>query len=381
MATEIIMPALEMAQDSAILVRWLKAPNDWVEQGEAVMEIETDKATVEVEASAAGVLVDIRAAEGDVVPVGQVVALLIGRHEEHSHGAFAGSSQSERATSGNADNEPDVGAHDGDDSKRTDPGTQRSGPRTLPVADGVAHLRSGNGSYTVATLTAARRRAGERLQASHRDVPAFAVSRTVDMTEPLKDVASHRADGRHVSLTALLAFAVACTLRDHRDLNAHIVDGELRLHDDINLGIAVGLPDGLVVPVLRGADKLTQVELAGRLDHLVDAARSGHLSDGQMGGATFTISNLGMLGVDEFTAIINPPEVAILAVGSLRQLPMVLDGQICIRDQLTLTLVSDHRAVDGVTAARFLDDLSQRISTGQTRRGQYETTNPSQSDH
>jgi pyruvate dehydrogenase E2 component (dihydrolipoamide acetyltransferase) len=251
----------------------------------------------------------------------------------------------------------------------------------LPVADGAAHLPGGSGSYTVATLTAARRRAGERLQASHRDIPAFGVSRTVDMTEPLKVVASHRADGRHVSLTALLAFAVACTLRDHRDLNAHIVDGELRLHNEINLGIAVALPDGLVVPVLRRADQLTQVDLAGRLDELVDGARSSHLTDGQMGGGTFTISNLGMLGVDEFTAIINPPEVAILAVGSLKPRPMVLDGQLCIRDQLTLMLLCDHRAVDGAAAARFLNDLTETISTGNTRRGKYETANPPQDSH
>jgi pyruvate dehydrogenase E2 component (dihydrolipoamide acetyltransferase) len=324
---EVIMPAFDMSQESATLLRWLKSAGEWVQEGEPVMEIETDKMTVEVEAPAAGFLADLRAEEGEVVPVGQVVAVLLERRAE-SEGGLAG-----------------VG-----------PETAGNGaPPDDPIEPVVT------AEYRTETLTVARRRIAARLTASYQEAPRFALSRTVDMTEALALVASHQAEGQRMSLTAVIAAAVAATLQAHRELNAHLVADKLRVYERVNLGIAVASPAGLVVPVLAGADRLALNDLADQLAALVERAREGRLAASDLHPATFTVSNLGMLGIEQFTAIINPPEVAILAVGSVKPRPFADDGELTIRDQLTLTLVSDHRVVDGADGARFLGDLTDRL--------------------
>lgn len=320
--TEIVMPAFEMTQESAILLRWLKSPGDWVEEGEPVMEIETDKMTVEVEAPATGFLAEIQAEDGDVVPVGRVVAVLVDRRTDAQ-------------------------------AEATEPGPARNGAAAREAVDLV-----GASEYRTETLTTARLRVASRLTASYQEAPHFALTRSVDMSQAVAMVASHQTAGRRLSLTAVIASAVAATLQSHRECNAHFIAGELRIYERVNLGIAVASATGLVVPVLAGADRLALGDLADQLAELVERARTGHLAASDLQPATFTVSNLGMLGVEQFTAIINPPEVAILAVGSLQPRPFVADGQLSIREQLTLTLVSDHRVLDGASGASFLADLT-----------------------
>jgi pyruvate dehydrogenase E2 component (dihydrolipoamide acetyltransferase) len=319
---EIVMPAFEMTQESATLLRWLKSPGEWVQEGEPVMEIETDKMTVEVEAPATGFLADIQAEDGDVVPVGRVVAVLVERR---------------------ADAEADA----------AEPGPPSNGAATRQTVD-----PAGAAEYRTQALTTARQRVATRLTASYQDAPHFALTRSVDMSQAVAMVASHQTAGRRLSITAVIASAVAATLAAHPEYNAHFIDGELRVYERVNLGIAVASPAGLVVPVLAGADRLALSDLADQLAELVERARGGHLAASDLQPATFTVSNLGMLGVEQFTAIINPPEVAILAVGSLEPRPVVADGQLAVREQLTLTLVSDHRVLDGAAGARFLADLT-----------------------
>jgi pyruvate dehydrogenase E2 component (dihydrolipoamide acetyltransferase) len=344
-AVELVMPAMEMDQDSATLLRWLKAEGDVVRKGEPVMEIETDKVTVEIEAPASGRLADVTAREGESVAVGTVVARILDADElEAPPGRVLASPKARRLA---AEAGIDLATLAG------------QGPiRAKDVAAGDA------ASSASTPLTGIRKRIADRLTASYREAPHIALRRTVDATRALAEVDRHRAEGSTASLQAVIAGAVATTLRDHPQLNAHLVDGSIRTFAAVNLGVAVALDDGLIVPVVADAHKKAVPAVAAEIASLAERARAGALTPGEVRGGTFTLSNLGMFAVDDFTPILNPPEVAILAIGAVRRQPAAVGDEVHMRPLLTLTLVVDHRAIDGAVAASFLTALTSSLEEG-----------------
>jgi pyruvate dehydrogenase E2 component (dihydrolipoamide acetyltransferase) len=213
----------------------------------------------------------------------------------------------------------------------------------------------------VVPLRGIRRAVAERMQASYRTAPHITFSAEVDMTAALALRQQHPSDAPSVSVTAILVKVCAWALRRHRRLNASLREAGIHLHSQVNVGVAVALDDGLIVPVVHGADSLGLEAIAIRLRDLTERARQNRLRPDDVAGGTFTISNLGMFGIDDFTAIINPPESAILAVGRIARRPVVVeqDGAdaVVARPVLRLTLSADHRVVDGADAARFMADL------------------------
>jgi pyruvate dehydrogenase E2 component (dihydrolipoamide acetyltransferase) len=219
----------------------------------------------------------------------------------------------------------------------------------------------------VVPLTGMRGAIAERMTSSYRAAPHIALGMDIDMEafEEARKRLSIRAqaeDGPSVSITALLVRAVAWALARHPWLNSTLRDEEIHLLPDVNIGVAVALEEGLIVPVVKEADRKAVGQIAAELHELVERARQNRLRSSDLTGGTFTISNLGPFGVDEFTAIINPPEAAILAVGAIRK-RLVPDGAggIAARPTMRLTLSADHRIVDGATAARFLSDLREAL--------------------
>ena len=204
-----------------------------------------------------------------------------------------------------------------------------------------------------------RRAIGERMTKSVREQPQFSISRDVDMT-----AANEKRKASGASYTDAIVAAAAKTLRDHPRLRARIEEGELATSEAANIGLAIALEDGLLVAVLRDADRKGLKELAAERARLEEHARSGKLAEHELTGSVLTVSNLGTMGVDRFTAIVNPPEAAILAVGRVADRVVVIDGAAAVRPIATLTLSVDHRVADGATAARYLAALAERLERG-----------------
>jgi len=378
MPTEVIMPALEMAQETGRVVRWLKAEGDEVAKGEPLMEIETDKVTVEIEAPAAGTLAGIRAAEGDDVPVGEAVAFLVAAGEDVPELAAVAANA--------APAEAPRPASPSNNLQLADRRRPLASPKARRIAaergidlDAIAGTGP-HGAVVAADLAAAAapppepathklelgsvwRRMAERTTRSWQTAPHFFLVREVDAGRlgGWRDSLRRRDGYDRVTHTDLLVKLCAAALREHPRVNASWRDGELTANDDVNVGIAVAIEDGLVVPVVHAADRLRIDEIASRRAGLVAAAREGHLAPKDVSGGTFTISNLGMYGVDAFLAIVNEPQAAILAVGRIADRVIAVDGRPEVRPTMTLALSFDHRVVDGARGAEFLDTLASLV--------------------
>ena len=392
MATEIVMPALGVAQETGRVVQWMVAEGGTVAAGDPLLEIETDKVTVSIDAPASGVLSAVRAGEGDEVPVGKVIAFILAPGEE------APAVADEPATDGDRADRP---------SRRmvTD---EPSPPRAAPASAGRAEASplarrrakeagidlakvqgtGPGGAVTAADLDAAVakgapsedagapavgavwRRMAERVTASWTSAPHFYLSREV-AAEPM--VTWRASLGDEVTLTDLLVWMTARALTRHPEANAVWGGDAPRRVDEVNVGIAVAVDDGLIVPVVHRANELEVQAVAERRRDVVERARRGELRPKDVGGGTFTISNLGMFGVDSFAAIVNGPQAAILAVGRVTDRVMAVDGRPVVAPAMTLTLSCDHRVLDVARAARFLDTLvglveePERIATGSRR--------------
>ena len=388
------MPALEMAQETGRVVRWLKAEGDEVAKGEPLMEIETDKVTVDVEAPAAGVLAGVSAAEGDDVPVGATIAFLLAPGEALPEPVAAStSSRSSPAGPPAASVSPQTGAavpgipppSDGPGRAMrgrplASPKARRialergidlgsvtgSGPRGASLATDLAAAAAAAGparpapSFPTGGAGAIWRRMAERTTASWQSTPHFFLLRDVDASRLVSWRESLRARPGYeaVTHTDLLVKIAAEALSRHPRVNASWREGGLVQGDGVNVGIAVAVDDGLVVPVVHGADGLGLDGIAARRSELVAAAREGRLRTEDVAGGTFTISNLGMYGVDAFLAIVNAHQAAILAVGRIADRVVAADGHPAVRPMLTLALSFDHRVVDGARGAEFLDTLA-----------------------
>src|SRR5262252_8840312 len=387
MAISVVMPALEMAQETGKLISWLKKEGEPVTKGEPLLEIDTDRALMEVGSPGGGILVAIKALAGAEVPVGQTIAWIVRPGETPPPDEILIASG--RKTSAAVSSSPAVPAAA---ASQTASAHFRISPkaRRLAAERGVelAQVRgSGPGGEILATdiLAAAEskmnpapasvqrgspisRLMAERTTQSWTTVPHFFVSREVD-AEALNQVRQKLAPAieksRAVKLTHtdLLVALVARVLMKHPRINASWTPEGARTHANANIGVAMAVNDGVVAPVILNAQTLDLGEIALQRRDLAERARAGKLRPHDLAGATFTISNLGMFGVDAFSAIIMPPQAAILAVGRIVDRVVPVDGRPGIRPMMTLTLSSDHRVVDGARAAEFLRDLTQAIAS------------------
>ena len=403
------MPALGVAQEKGTLLSWLKAEGQSVTQGEPLMEIETDKATVEIEAPASGILSNVTASAGDEIPVGNKIAVILGPgevttpaqpRESRPHpriesgvdsGPAAHNSQSKPGAKPNPPISPFVkGESKGDFVTRVlaSPAAKRiakekgidlkslqgSGPDGSVLAEDV--LRAGSAQTTAPAgtvkvnetvqLTAMRRIVGERMTKSKQTAPHFYLSMDVDMTEMSRrrNALKEKDEAVVPSINDFILSACARALKDFPSLNAAFTEQGVQIYADVNIGMAVALEDGLVVPVIRNADRLSLAELARQSQELADKAQNKKLFPLDYEGGTFTVSNLGMFGVDNFVAIINPPQCAILAVGQVAPRVVPYGEGISIRQIMTMSLSADHRVVDGAIAARFLREVKQYLENG-----------------
>jgi pyruvate dehydrogenase E2 component (dihydrolipoamide acetyltransferase) len=432
MATDVIMPALGVAQEKGTLLNWLKAEGQSVTKGEPLMEVETDKATVEIEAPASGVLANVTASAGDEIPVGNRIAVILapgevtptalkdphlrplpegegikdGRPLSGAEGISAGRPLPEGEGTGEArsvlqgkgtgEGHPlpqGEGRGEGRSAVRgrilASPAAKRiakergidlaslkgSGPDGAVLAEDVLRYTTSEaatpgGSARIketVQLTPMRRIVGERMTKSKQSAPHFYLSMDVDMTEITRrrNVLREKGEPLVPSINDFILSACARTLRDFPSLNAAFTDHGVEIYSDINIGMAVALEEGLVVPVIRNADRLSVEELAKQSRELAEKAQKKKLFPLDYDGGTFTVSNLGMFGVDNFVAIINPPQCAILAVGQVAPHVVPHGEGIAVRPIMTMSLSADHRVVDGTIAARFLQEVKRHLERGE----------------
>jgi len=402
MAISVVMPALEMAQETGKLISWLKKEGESVAKGEPLLEIETDKAVMEIESPGEGVLAGIKVQPGTEVPVGQTIAWIVrpGEVPPTDEVTAASGRKTTSVVTTSAPAIPTVTPASGAAQSATQPVKISPKARRLATERGVnlAEVRgSGPGGEVLAAhiLAAAvardsasaapvdsgstiARLMAERTTQSWTTVPHFFVVREVDASA-LNTVRQklgaeiQQAGGAKLTHTDLLTALVASVLRKHSRLHASWIQESVRINPDINVGVAMAVEDGVVAPVIRHADKIKLSEIAVQRRDLADRARNGKLRPADLAGGTFTISNLGMFGVDAFTAIIIPPQAAILAVGAIvdRAVPVGTGTDVHpgIRPMMTLTLSSDHRVVDGARAAEFMRDLVEALGSPQKYLG------------
>ena len=381
MAVSVVMPALEMAQDSGKLVSWFKQEGESVRKGEMLLEVETDKAVVEVEAAVDGILAGVSARPGDVVQVGRTIAWLVEPGESVPAAASASPFPSQQALASPTPVAPGAGAP-ARSTARISPKARRlaeekgvdtgrltgSGPDgEILAADILSAAQAAGSAFPNSTIG---RLMAERTTQSWTTVPHFFVTRVIDAgalsaaREQMRpDVErSHQVKLTH---TDLLAAIVARTLGKYRRLNASWTADGIVGHEDVNVALAIAVDNAVVTAVIPRADRATVADIAVRRRELTERAREGRLQPADIAGATFTISNLGMFDVDAFTAIIVPPQAAILAVGAIRDHVVPVNGRPEVRPMISLTLSCDHRVVDGAHAAEFMRDLANAISAPQ----------------
>ncbi|MEE9249256.1 MAG: dihydrolipoamide acetyltransferase family protein [Dehalococcoidia bacterium] len=397
MATDVIMPQMGFDMEEGTVVRWLKGEGEEVNRGEPIVEIETDKATVEVEAFASGILRRIVVAEGNKVPVGQMIGIIASADEELPtiETPVPAPSTTDKPTTVKASPASEVKAE-----RR--PGEKKPGERLLisplarriaeekgvdlgqvkgtgpkgritkedvqafaaeapaPAAAPVPSPPSAPGELVVTELSKMRQTIARRMTQSKQEVPHFYVTTSIDMTRALglREELNELWEGEvRVSVNDLIIKATALALIKHSSFNSYYDDGKVKRNPQINIGMAIALEDGLIAPAILdcAAKSLKEIAVASR--DLVNRARNGVLKPREYTDATIAISNLGMFDIDSFIAIINPLQSASVAVGSVRKQPVVRDGQVVIVDIMQATVSADHRVVNGAEAAHFLNEI------------------------
>ena len=398
MATEIKLPRLGQGMESGTVVRWLKQEGDRVEKGEPLYELDTEKVTQEVEADASGVLLKISVQEGEV-PVGQTIAV-IGEEGEDVPEAEAEpevdeTPQEEGSRAPARDEEREEGRRAStteqvteareptraDGRVKASPLARRiarergielaqvrgTGPEGRIVAEDVERAVAGP-APAAAPITAAAEPEVEELTSIRKTIarrltkaweaPVFQLVMSADMTraQELRQrlVELTREGETKPTVSDVLTKVCAAALLRHPQVNAHYADETVTRFSTADVGMAVATDRGLVVPVIRGAERLNLAEIAAARADLVTRAREAKLQQADLEGGTFTISNLGMYGIEQFVAVLNPPQVAIMAGGAIEEKPVVVDGELEINPMMSLTLTCDHRALDGSVAAEFL---------------------------
>ncbi|HXI64560.1 MAG TPA: dihydrolipoamide acetyltransferase family protein [Gemmatimonadales bacterium] len=415
MATNVYMEALSPTMEEGRVVKWHKGDGDAVKTGDTLAEVETDKAVMDLIARADGVLRQVSVAEGQTVPVGKVVAVILGPGETSAaapasvpsprpavaaatgsgeRGAVLNVGSGERgavpsvATPADATRvkasplarrmAKDAGVDlklvtgtgpGGRVTKRdlegravaTQPAVQREVPLPAPRSPVVG---GGGAAYDDVPLTQIRKTIAKRLVTSLGPIPHFFLTTEVDMeraAEARDALNQQRGDQGKISYNDVIIKATALALVKHRACNAWFQDDHIRYWNEVHIGIAVAVEDGLITPVIRNADRKSLVEIGREARELAEKARSRRLQPTEYTGSTFSVSNLGMFEIDQFTAVINPPEAGILAIGSVTQKPVVVGGQLAPGRRMRITMSCDHRVIDGATGAAFLKTLKQML--------------------
>lgn len=421
MNIEILVPPLSQTMDSLVFVSWLKKPGELVEKGEPLFSVETDKATLEVEAPASGYLKDCQASPGDEIKIRSMIGLIVDHQDVPNRMEITRHFSSPRARkmamqlgidihdiqgSGplgavvardvqyylSQDHELSIGASakatplarrmaqaEGVNLESIQPA--RPGPiKKSDIENAIFRQESGilqlekvptikesslRADSTVQTLPAFRRTIASRLQQGHLAGVAVTYVREIDVTRLVKlrkRILDHLPDGSdRPTITDFLVLFVCKALMDHHDFNATFDGDVIQVFSQVDLCLAIDTPRGLLAPVIRNAQAARLIDLAHRRRVLVERATNGTLSLEEISGGTFTLTNLGSIGIDFFTPVLNPPQVAILGIGRIQQKPLIKGKKIRIRDRMNLALTCDHRVIDGAPAARFLETLSTLI--------------------
>jgi len=398
MADVVIMPKLGFDMTEGTLVRWVKNEGDPVAKGEVIAEIETDKATVEVESSTGGFVRRLMVDQGTVLPVNAPIAVIGAEEEDISEYLSLGTSKVTDSTTFNEERNPSESKLSPEISKGSVPSGEKIGrlkvsplARTLAVERGIAlekllgsgpggrivrrdvdawkketdsvHVHADRGDNQVG-ISKLRQIIGRRMVESKQQVPHFYVTRNYKV-ERLLDLRSQfnaaLPEGEKLSVNDFVVKATALALREFPNLNASLVDGAVLQHGLINIGVAVAVEGGLLTVVCREADGKPVRQISQETRQMVARARSGKVRPDDIEGSTFSLSNLGMYDVDEFIAIINPPEVAILALGSAQETVVVENNVIKIGSRMKATISVDHRVSDGAEAARFMQALGNYL--------------------
>jgi pyruvate dehydrogenase E2 component (dihydrolipoamide acetyltransferase) len=401
---EIVMPRLSDTMEEGTILRWLVADGEQVRRGQEIVEIETDKATMTYESDLDGTL-EILAAEGDTLPVGAVIAR-VGSGDAEAANATSDTSSGAPERSATVPETPAVTPEAQPRETATSPSREGERVKASPLARRIAseedidlHALSGTGpggrivkadvqaaagrepaptverpttakgETTEVELSRTQQTIARRMAESKATIPHFALQTDIDMEECAALRAELKRLGRADAPTYndMVVKACALALREHPRANSSYRDGRLQLHSRVNIGVAVATESGeqtggaLIVPTVFDADVKALGEIARETRALAARVRDGSITPPELGGGTFTVSNLGMFGVDAFTAIINPPQAAILSVGSVKPRPVARDGEISARQQMTVTLACDHRVLYGADAARFLARIRELL--------------------
>jgi pyruvate dehydrogenase E2 component (dihydrolipoamide acetyltransferase) len=406
------MPRLSDSMEEGTIIKWLKAEGDEVARGDELVEIETDKATMTYEADSDGVL-QIVAAEGDTLPVGEVIARLNGAGEAtevrrqasegepepdaagEASGVGRQASEGEPEPAAQAEPEPEpepapppsAAESDGGERVKASPIARRmarekglelsslrgtgpggrivkadvesaapaAAPQAAPAAAPEPAAATGKGESELVELTRTQQLIARRMAESKATVPDFALNMDIDMEAAVAMRAQLKEVAEVVpSFNDMVVKASALALREYPRANGSYKDGRFELHGRINVGVAVAAQDALIVPTIFDADRKSLGEIARVARELAGKVRDGTIAPPELSGGTFTVSNLGMYGITSFTAVINPPQAAILAVGAIERRPTVIDGEIVPRHRMAVTLACDHRILYGADAAEFL---------------------------
>jgi pyruvate dehydrogenase E2 component (dihydrolipoamide acetyltransferase) len=387
MAISVVMPALEMAQETGKLLAWRKKEGERVTKGEPLLEIETDKAVVEIEAPGDGILAGVTADVGAVIPVGETIAWLVAAGEKPpaksatAAPAARASSGPERAGAAVAR----VSAQRAATTTQISPKARRlakelgidiskvhgTGPDGTITSEDVQNFADAKGAPASApaeeeTLSQVARLMAERTTQSWTSVPHFFLVRDVDCSELIaaqKRISNEleKTQSPATTITDLLIAILARVLANHPRMNASWTGEVIRSNPDVNISVAMAVKDGVVGAVIHKANTLNLADISAQRRELTERARAGRLRPADISGGTFTLSNLGMYKVDAFSAIITPPQATVLAVGTIADRVVAIDGKPAVRPMMTMTLSSDHRVVDGARAAEFLSELADAI--------------------
>jgi pyruvate dehydrogenase E2 component (dihydrolipoamide acetyltransferase) len=415
MASRVVMPKLSDTMEEGRILRWLRKEGDPIETGQALAEVETDKATVEMEAYTNGTIRKLIASEGQFVKVGQLIGIIGGADEDISALLpAAGAAEPVAAKAAPVAATPKAAAAPAPSAAPPAPAAQAATGRSLkasplalrmaveggldlnairgtgpqgriikrdieaalsqapaaaPVRPAAVPQRSRSLAMQAARdegpesqdleLSSVRRTIAKRLVQSKGPIPHFYLTVDVAMDRVWDAYKALRDQKSAISINDIVVKATALALRQHPEINASFAGDHIKTFTRVHIGMAVALDEGLITPVLRDADIKPLEEISEEARSLVERARARKLQPGEYTGATFSISNLGMMGIEEFSAIINPPEAAILAVGAVRQVPVVADGALAVGWRMKMTLSVDHRVADGAAGARFLQTLKQ----------------------
>jgi len=371
MIKEVIMPKLGQTREEGIIEKWRKKEGEKVEKGDILLDITTDKATLEVESYVTGILKKIIYQEGETVPVTQIIAYIGDEGdkvpdvtEEKKKPVEPAKQEAQEVKTAQQEEKVEAAAS----RVKASPAARRIAREKKIDLSAIKGTGPGGritekdvldfGKDTKVSSSPIRRVIAERMSRSKREIPHYYLTASLDMKEVIemrKNLNQKlKKDGLKVSYNDFLIKASALAIAKYPSFNTR---------DSINIGLAVGIPEGILVPVIRNADKLSFLEIVKERGKLVDKARSNKLTPDEYSGGSFTISNLGAYEVENFCAIINPPEKAILAVGSIIETPAAVNGEVTIRPLMKVTLSLDHRIIDGAVGAAFLQRIKELVET------------------